>query len=85
MLAPQSKGLYGTPPAVVDAALRMLLGERREEVDTSPGAHGTEGVRPSRRSSAILADIGCGDGRVLVAAASGYGCKCVGWEIAADR
>ena len=32
-----------------------------------------------------LADYGCGDGRVLLAAAESRGCKCVGYEINADR
>jgi SAM-dependent methyltransferase len=33
----------------------------------------------------VFADFGCGDGRVLQAAATTVGCKCVGYEINADR
>lgn len=29
----------------------------------------------------VLYDVGCGDGRVLIAAAKRYGCRCVGIEI----
>jgi len=32
----------------------------------------------------VLYDLGCGDGRVLVAASSGYGCRSVGVELNAD-
>lgn len=44
------------------------------------------------KSTEVLYDLGCGDGRVLIAAASGYGCRAVGVELnpvsfreAADR
>jgi hypothetical protein len=33
----------------------------------------------------VLADYGCGDGRVLAAAARDIGCRCIGYEINADR
>lgn len=33
----------------------------------------------------VFADYGCGDGRVLLAAAKGVGCRCVGYEINAER
>ncbi|QDU23869.1 SAM-dependent methyltransferase [Urbifossiella limnaea] len=29
----------------------------------------------------VVADLGCGDGRILVAAANRYGCKAVGYEL----
>lgn len=33
------------------------------------------------QSNEVLYDLGCGDGRVLVAAVSGYGCRAVGVEL----
>ncbi len=36
-------------------------------------------VRPTR--SDVLYDLGCGDGRILIAAARDYGCRAVGIEI----
>ena len=32
----------------------------------------------------ILMDLGCGDGRIVIAAAKKYGCRCVGIEIDPD-
>ena len=29
----------------------------------------------------VVYDLGCGDGRIVVAAAKNYGCKAIGWEI----
>jgi ribosomal protein L11 methylase PrmA len=29
----------------------------------------------------VVYDLGCGDGRILVAAATRYGCRCVGFDI----
>lgn len=36
-------------------------------------------------SSDVLADLGCGDGRILIEAATRYGCRGVGVEIDSDR
>jgi len=36
-------------------------------------------------SDAVFIDLGCGDGRWLVAAAKRFGCKCVGYELDASR
>lgn len=36
-------------------------------------------------SSDVLADLGCGDGRILIAAVKKYGCRGVGVEIDADQ
>lgn len=36
-------------------------------------------------SSDVLADLGCGDGRILIAAVRKYGCRGVGVEIDADQ
>lgn len=33
----------------------------------------------------LLYDLGCGDGRIVVAAAKEYGCRCVGFDIAEER
>ena len=33
----------------------------------------------------VLYDLGCGDGRIVVAAAKKYGCRCVGYDISAQR
>jgi protein-L-isoaspartate O-methyltransferase len=33
----------------------------------------------------VLYDLGCGDGRIMVAAAKKFGCKAVGFEIDADQ
>ena len=33
----------------------------------------------------VVADLGCGDGRVLVTAAKRYGCRAVGYDIDPDR
>ena len=33
----------------------------------------------------IVYDLGCGDGRIVVAAAQKKGCQCIGFEIAPDR
>lgn len=39
-------------------------------------------VRPTTRD--VLYDLGCGDGRILIAAARDYGCRAVGIEINAE-
>lgn len=36
------------------------------------------------RKTDVVADLGCGDGRIVVAAARKYGCKAVGYEIDAE-
>uniref|UniRef100_A0A7S1XND7 Methyltransferase domain-containing protein n=1 Tax=Phaeomonas parva TaxID=124430 RepID=A0A7S1XND7_9STRA len=33
----------------------------------------------------VVLDLGCGDGRWLVAAAEAYGCRCVGYELEDER
>jgi SAM-dependent methyltransferase len=33
----------------------------------------------------VLYDLGCGDGRIVVAAAKKYGCKCIGYDIDPKR
>ena len=39
---------------------------------------------PTSEKGDVLADLGCGDGRIVVAAAKGHGCKAVGYEIDQD-
>lgn len=45
------------------------------------GALGLLALTPSD----VFADYGCGDGRVLISAASTVGCRCVGYEINPTR
>jgi SAM-dependent methyltransferase len=42
-----------------------------------------DGMRLMR--SDVLADLGCGDGRILIAAAKRIGCRCIGIEIDAEQ
>ena len=36
-------------------------------------------------SSDVLYDLGCGDGNVIINAATNYGCKCVGFDLSEQR
>lgn len=58
----------------------------REKLWAAPPAVVDAALRALRLTAAdVLADYGCGDGVALLAAASTYGCKCVGYEIHEER
>lgn len=71
---------------------QMSIQKTQEPVNDHPGQQPTPADTLTQMvdllrltPSDVLADIGCGDGRILIAAVKQYGCRGVGVEIDADQ
>ena len=73
-----------TPTAALPSEFRSTLSAlaARHTLHSTPSTAATSGFALLELGPAdTLLDVGCGDGRVLIAAAQTVGCRAVGWEI----
>ena len=67
---------------------KKTKGERKPDVIFVPTPHDVVDMMlllARVNNDDVVYDLGCGDGRIVVAAAKKYGCKAVGYDIASQR